>query len=71
MYGVAIPTVSGLRLVLDELGAEQGARLRSRGDFGQDTAGFTVTKRRLPADQRQTVFLPFALHNFEFWMRQK
>lgn len=26
MYGVAIPTVSGLRLVLDELGAEQGRR---------------------------------------------
>lgn len=31
VYGVAIPTVSGLRLVLDELGAEQGVRLRSRG----------------------------------------
>ncbi|KAK9839780.1 hypothetical protein WJX81_000925 [Elliptochloris bilobata] len=26
VYGVAIPTVSGLRLVLDELGAEQGRR---------------------------------------------
>lgn len=39
VYGVAIPTVSGMRLVLDELGAAQGNALLQRtlghGGWGQ------------------------------------
>ena len=62
VYGVAIPTVSGLRLVLDELGAEQGARLRSRGRLGQDTAGFILLEPPPSADHRHIVYLPSPLH---------
>ena len=62
MYAVAIPTVSGLRLVLDELGAEQGGRLRSRGRLGQDTAGFILLEPPPSADHCHTVYLPSPMH---------